>query len=254
MPELKLGLVQMKCQKGAIGYNIISMYKYLEECKRKGADIVCFPEMNITGYIDPLKYPQSVISKYHSAIQQVADMSFTYQVTIIAGFAEKNYTGKPYITQLVAQEGKIAGCYRKRNICGEEAELYSSGNESPLFSHSGVSFGLAICADMDEGNIFAEYGRKRAHLVFESAAPGLYGEQESRNWESGYDWWKNECNSKLSKYAAENGLYIAVSTQAGRTEDEDFPGGGYVFAPQGSCIYQTEDWHEGILIAGIELP
>ena len=38
MSELTLGLVQMKCQKGAIEYNIISMYKYLEECRKIGVD------------------------------------------------------------------------------------------------------------------------------------------------------------------------------------------------------------------------
>jgi predicted amidohydrolase len=253
MAELTLGLVQMKCQKGALGYNIISMYKYLEECKEKGAEIVCFPEMNITGYIDPVKFPEAVISKYHSSIQQVADMSFTYQTTIIAGFAEKNYTGLPFITQLAAQDGKISGCYRKRTISSDEKGLFYPGTESVLFSHMGIGFGIAICADIDNDEIFREYGRQGARLVFLCAAPGLYGEREDRDWESGYNWWKGECNTKLSKYAAENSIYIAATTQAGRTEDEDFPGGGYVFDPQGNCICETEDWHEGILIARIKL-
>lgn len=253
MLELTLGLVQMRCQKGAIGYNIISMYKHLEECKKKGAAIVCFPEMNITGYIDPAKYPQAVISRYHSAIQQVADMSFTYQTTIIAGFAEKNHAGKPFITQMVAQEGRVVGFYRKRTIPGDEADWFCPGTEAPLFIHSGISFGLAICADIDNGEIFKGYAEQGARLVFECAAPGLYGEQEARDWESGYNWWRGECTGKLSKYAAESGIYIAAATQAGRTEDEDFPGGGYVFTPQGSCAYESADWHEGIVIAKIEL-
>ncbi len=254
MRELTLGLVQMKCQKGAIEYNIISMYKYLEECREKGAEVVCFPEMNITGYINPIKYPHAAISRYHSAIQQVADMSFIYQTTIIAGFAEKNYEGKPFVAQLVAQEGKILGCYRKKTICGDESDWFCPGTEVPIFSYSGINFGLAICADLEDGSIFKEYADGGASLVFESAAPGLYGEQENRNWESGFNWWKNECKSKLGKYAAENGIYIATATQAGRTEDEDFPGGGYIFNPQGNCTYETEDWHEGILVAKIELP
>jgi len=253
MRELTLGLVQMKCQKGAVEYNIISMYKYLEECKKKGAEIVCFPEMNITGYINPVKYPQAVISRYNSAIQQVADMSFTYQATIIAGFAEKNYSGKPFITQLVAQEGKIIGCYRKRTISGDEADWFCPGTEAPLFTHGGINFGLAICADIDNGEIFRGYAEQGARLVFESAAPGLYGEQETRNWESGYSWWRGECMEKLAKYASASGIYIAAATQAGRTADEDFPGGGYVFDPKGCCICETSDWHEGVLTARIEL-
>lgn len=251
MGELTLGLVQMRCQKGAIEYNIISMYKYLEEGKKKGVDIICFPEMNITGYINPIQYPDAVISRYHSSIQRVADMSFIYQTIVIAGFAEKNYQGKPYITQLVAKDGKIAGCYRKKTLSPEESEWFSPGTETPTFSHSGSTFGLTICADIDNGRIFKEYAEQGASLVFESAAPGLYGNQDNRDWKSGFDWWRSECKSKLGRYAAENGIYIAAATQAGRTCDEDFPGGGYVFTPQGNCICETEDWTEGILVAKI---
>lgn len=251
MGELTLGLVQMRCQKGAIEYNIIGMYKYLEECRKKGVEVVCFPEMNITGYINPLKYPNAVLSRYHSSIQRVADMSFIYQTIIIAGFSEKNYVGKPYIAQLVAKEGKIVGCYRKKVISLDESEWFSPGTEAPIFSYSGINFGLTLCSDIDNGEIFKEYSDRGAGLVFMSAAPRLCRGEESRDWKSDFEWWRSECKSKLSKYAAENGIYIAAATQAGCTSDEDFPGGGYVFAPAGKCIYETEDWHEGMLVAKI---
>lgn len=253
MGELTLGLVQMRCQKDAMEYNIISMYKYLEECRKKSVEIVCFPEMNITGYINPRKYPNAVISTYHSSIQRVADMSFIYQTVIIGGFAEKNYGGKPYSTQFVAKEGRIVGRYRKRNINGAESERFSPGTEAPVFSYSGINFGLAVSADIDDERIFKEYADAGAKIVFICAAPGLHGAQDTRDWKSGYEWWGNECRTKLGRYAAEYGIYIAVSTQTGRTIDEDFPGGGYVFDPQGNCIYETRDWNEGMLVAKIKI-
>lgn len=253
MGELTLGLVQMRCQKGAIEYNIISMYKYLEECRKKGVEIVCFPEMNITGYINPQEYPDAVISRYHTSIQRVADMSFIYQTIIIAGFAEKNYQGKPYIAQLVAKEGKIVGCYRKKNLSSEEVKWFSPGTETATFSYSGNDFGLAICADIENGRIFKEYAERGACLVFESASPGLYGGQDTRDRKSGFEWWRSEYKSRLGQYAAENKIYIAAATQAVRTSDEDFPGGGYVFTPNGKCLYETEDWQEGMLVAKIEI-
>ena len=43
------------------------------------------------------------------------------------------------------------------------------------------------------------------------------------------------------------------SPAAGRTRDEDFPGGGYLFAPDGSCAQQTPDWSEGMLYATVSL-
>jgi predicted amidohydrolase len=253
MGELTLGLVQMRCQKGAIEYNIISMYKYLEECRNKGVDIVCFPEMNISGYINPMKYSNALLSMFHPSIQRIADMSFLYQTIIIAGFAEKNYEGKPYITQFVAKDGKIEGCYRKRTLQGDQSKWFSPGTKPFMFKYSGYNLGLALSQDIYDERIFKEYAKKGASLVFESAAPGLSDGQGVRDWEPGFSCWKNECQSKLGKYAAEDGIFIAAATQAGRTCDEVFPGGGYVFAPDGKCIYETEDRKEGMLVAKIQL-
>lgn len=53
--------------------------------------------------------------------------------------------------------------------------------------------------------------------------------------------------------ARSNGVYIAAATQAGRTRDEDFPGGGYLFAPDGRCLTQTPDWREGALWVDTEI-
>ncbi|HNR04732.1 MAG TPA: carbon-nitrogen hydrolase family protein [Bacillota bacterium] len=253
MGELTLGLVQMRCEKGAIEYNIISMYKYLEECRNKGVDIVCFPEMNISGCINPLKYSNALLSMFHPSIQRIADMSFLYQTIIIAGFAEKNYGGKPYITQFVAKDGKIEGCYRKRTLRGDQSKWFSPGTKPFMFRYSGYNFGLTISQDIYDGGIFKEYAERGASLVFESAAPGLSVGQGVGDWEPGFSSWKNECKSKLGKYAAEDGIFIAAATQAGRTCDEDFPGGGYVFAPDGRCMYEMEDGEEGMLVAKIQL-
>ena len=80
----------------------------------------------------------------------------------------------------------------------------------------------------------------------------MYGEQESRNWQSGYEWWENECRKHLSAYAKKYGLWIGVATQAGRTINEDFPGGGYVFAPTGKRLYATVDWRPNAAYLSID--
>ena len=40
---------------------------------------------------------------------------------------------------------------------------------------------------------------------------------------------------------------MAIATQAGRTRDEDFPGGGYLFSPDGRLLAETPDWRESVL-------
>jgi predicted amidohydrolase len=253
MVQLSLALIQMRCQKAAIEDNIKEMRRYLDQAKNAKADMVCFPEMNITGYIDPRQHPEAVLSREHSAIKEITGLSREYHTAIIAGFVEQNNAGKPFITQLVAQDGAVLGHYRKKTIKDEEAQWFSPGGDQPVFSHSGLIYGLAICADIDDENIFKELARQGAKLVIECAAPGLYGEQKTRDWQEGYEWWRGECFGKLGKHAADNHLHIAVTTQAGRTVDEDFPGGGYLFSPKGECLARSADWKEGILPVRIPL-
>ncbi len=251
MAQLGLALIQMRCEKAAIGDNIKEMRRYLGQAKDAKADIVCFPEMSITGYIDPQQHPEAVIARDHPAIKEITGLSREYHTTIIAGFVEDNPSGKPFITQFIAEGSSIKGYYRKKTIKEDEAEWFSPGGDQPVFSHSGIKYGLSICADIDDENIFKELAHQGAKLVIECAAPGLYGDQKTRNWQEGYDWWRGECFGKLGKYAADNGIHIAVATQAGRTVDEDFPGGGYLFSPEGKCLAQSGDWKEGMLLVKI---
>ncbi|HEX5506687.1 MAG TPA: nitrilase-related carbon-nitrogen hydrolase, partial [Thermomicrobiales bacterium] len=56
---LRVALVQMRCKKGAVDENLDAMADYL--AATRGADVVCFPEASITGYIDPARHPRAVL-------------------------------------------------------------------------------------------------------------------------------------------------------------------------------------------------
>lgn len=239
---VKIGLIQMRCEKGTVGENLESASRYLVEAADRGVDIVGFPEMSITGYADPTKYPEAILRLDGPEVAQALDMTKGLSLIVLAGLIEENPKGKPYITQIVMCDGQLLGWYRKKTIEDEEEEWFSFGETVPVFRHGDLTFGLAICADIDNETVFAECVRQGARMVFELAAPGLYGEQATRNWRSGFEWWEGECRKYLSRYAPKYGIWIAVATQAGRTVEEDFPGGGYVFAPDGRRVYATPDW------------
>jgi predicted amidohydrolase len=253
MAELSIGLVQMRCEKGTIAENLASIQAYLREGARRGVDILCFPEASITGYVDPTCYPEAALSLESPAVARFVEMTSEYSVTALAGIIEANPSGKPYIMQIVVAQGKLQGFYRKRTIPDDEAHLFTPGSDVAVFSHPKVKFGLAICADVDSPAVFADSAQRGARVIFEAAAPGLYGEQATRDWQAGYAWWRGECLEKLGRYARESSIYIAVATQAGRTRDEDFPGGGYLFGPDGCCLAETPDWSEGVLSVQVSL-
>lgn len=251
--KLRIGLIQMRCEKAALAENLAVTSHYFAEAVEKGVDIICFPEMSISGYADPTRYPEAVIQLDGPEVAHILDMTEGIPATVLAGLIEENPEGKPFITQIVVRNGQLLGYYRKITIKDEEEDWFSPGEAVPVFTHKDTIFGIAICADICNEGVFSECARKGAQIVFESAAPGLHGEQETRNWQTGFEWWKNKCKKHLSQYTKKYNMWAVVATQAGRTADEDFPGGGYVFAPDGCRVCATSDWSPGALYVEINL-
>lgn len=238
---LRIALIQQVCEKAAIQQNLDAVSQKLAEASARQIDIVGFPEMNITGYADPTRCPQAVIRLDGPEMADFLARTTAFPGIVLAGLIEENPGRKPYITQMAAQQGRLIGAYRKVTIQDEEVDWFSAGESVPVFQYQQLTFGIAICADISNPQVFEACQRQGAQMVFELAAPGLYGDQSTRDWKSGYDWWEGECQTHLSAYARQFGLWIATATQAGRTIDEDFPGGGYLFAPSGRRVYATDD-------------
>jgi predicted amidohydrolase len=249
---MRIALVQMRCEKGDIAGNLTRIGAEIAAAEERGVEIVAFPEMSITGYIDPAIWPDTVLDLDSIPVKEFAAMTDVRSVTAIAGIVERNPDGKPFITQIVARDGRLVGFYRKNTVVDEELEWFSPGESIPIFEHRAVRFGISICADIDNPAVFESSVAQGARFVLELAAPGLYGKQETRNWQSGFDWWREKCAGQLGGYAREHRIHIAVATQAGRTVDEDFPGGGYLFGPDGATLAATAGWSEGVL--DVEIP
>jgi predicted amidohydrolase len=240
--RVRVGLIQMRCEKAAISENLAATKGHIDEAADKAIDILALPEMSITGYVDPTRHTDGVIRLDGPEVKTLLSISKGREMTVLAGLAEHNPSGKPFIAHIVVRDGRLAGYYRKVTIEDEEVPWFSPGDGVPVFRHGDVTFGVAICADIGNEEVFAQAARQGAEIVFEVAAPGLYGDQATRDWRAGFEWWEGECRKRLGRYAKKYGLWIAVATQAGRTLDEDFPGGGYVFAPGGRRVFATTDW------------
>jgi predicted amidohydrolase len=59
---LNIALVQMRCEKGAIDDNLAAIQAEIQAADERGVDIICFPEMSITGYIDPTQRPEAILN------------------------------------------------------------------------------------------------------------------------------------------------------------------------------------------------
>ena len=250
---MKLALVQMTSEKASVADNVRRMETFLNRAAELSADIICFPEMNITGYVAPRKFPDAVIGWDDPRLDPLYEWSEGSPASIVAGIVERNPDGMPFVSQSVIRGGKVAGSYRKISIASDEAMMFSPGAEVLVSERCGVKFGVLVCADQDREDLFALCAQKGARLVLLPSAPGLFGAQARRNWNSGYEWWRDTCRNGIGSYAGRLGIWTASTSQAGRTVDEDFPGGGYIFDDHGRMVAETGDWSEGMIVGEVRL-
>ena len=102
----------MHCEKSAIAQNLQRMAFHLKEAAARGVEIIGFPEMSLTGYAGPYRYPQAVLRLDGPEVQQFLRLTEPYSTSVIAGLIEWNPAGKPFITQIVARQGVLEGYYR----------------------------------------------------------------------------------------------------------------------------------------------
>ena len=171
----------MRCEKAAMAENSRTISESIAEAERRGIDIIAFPEMSLTGYADPVRFPEAILRLNGAEVAAAVEATSGRQTTVLTGLIEENPNCKPFITQLVIRNGKLLGYYRKNTVRGRDEEWFSAGETVPVFTHDGLTFALAICSDVATERVFAECARQGARIVFKVAAPGLYGEQADRN-------------------------------------------------------------------------
>ncbi|HEV8220433.1 MAG TPA: carbon-nitrogen hydrolase family protein [Streptosporangiaceae bacterium] len=218
-----------------------------------GCDLALFPEMSLTGSVNPAAHPERLIGLDHGAVAALAAATGEAGVAACFGIAERRAGGEPHITQVVASGGGIMGVQRKRHLGEDEEAFTPAPRGAAVFGVAGDTVGVAICAEAGYDEPFDDAAAGGARLMLFPAAPGLYGPRraDEASWRRGFSWWEGSSLGDAARHARRCGLWVAQAGQAGATEDEDFPGLAGLTSPDGEVTARLPDWHPGTLVVDI---
>jgi predicted amidohydrolase len=246
-------LSALRCEKGASEENLAEHRRVLGEARDANCTLAVFPEMSLTGSVDPSRTPERLVTLDDPSVTALIAFTGESGVAAAFGIAEISENGHAHIAQVVAAQGRIVGVQRKRNL-GEGEEGYAAADADAVFELEGVRCAIAICAESRTDRPFAHAVTAGAKLVLFCAAPGLYGRRiDEAAWKRGWEWWRSDGLGDAQRHARECGLWIAVATQAGSTHDEDFPGIAALVDPEGTVCAELPDWRAGSLIVDVPL-
>ncbi|MBW1945220.1 MAG: nitrilase [Deltaproteobacteria bacterium] len=118
--------------------------------KERGADLIVFPELALTGYFVGQRYHEVALRLDSPEINRLA--AATRDTAAVVGFIEESPSLNFYNSALVAVNGSVAFAYRKLNLPNygvfEERKYFSSGKQVPVFKLDDFSVAVFICNDL----------------------------------------------------------------------------------------------------------
>jgi predicted amidohydrolase/8-oxo-dGTP pyrophosphatase MutT (NUDIX family) len=250
---VRILLAAITCAKGDLDANLATHLTVLADASRAGADLVVFPEMSLTGSVDPTRHPERAVPLDHATVGRLVAATLRHPLAVLFGMAERRSDGC-WITQVQADGGQIRGVQRKRHL-GEDEEGFDTATDTSVFELGEARYGSIICAESTVARTWDANAAGGATLHLLSAAPGLTGRRtDAEGWRAGLEWWEGAGLADAEHHARRLGAWVGVATQAGSTVDEDFPGVAAMVSPDGAIVARLPDERPGTLLVDVPVP
>ena len=259
MSNVKIGLVQMSCEKEQKP-NLDKAIREIKVAAKNGAQIVCLQELFTSLYFcdvedyDNFQLAEAIPGKTTDVLGVVAK---EMNVVIIASLFEKRAEGLYHnTTAVIDADGTYLGKYRKMHIPDDPA-FYEKFYFTPgdlgykVFQTKFAKIGVLICWDQwypEASRITALMG---AEILFYPTAIGWDTNQDEETNEDQYNAWQTIQRS----HAVANGVPVVSVNRVGFEQNGamKFWGGSFVANAQGKLKYLASHDKEETTVVDLDL-
>ncbi len=235
MATLRVALAQFGAGLGTVDANLGRMLGFLDEAAARSADLVCYPELCVSGYLlEPAAYDDAMLDAVERAEAALAEAAVAAGVAVVYGAPARRPHGLANTVVHVAPDGARAD-YDKTHMDVKERAVFAPGGS---FVTAGDGLGLACCYDL----AFPEPTRL---LVLQGARVLLV----PMAWEVARSF---VLDSVAAARAVENVAYLVCANQCGTVGPFHFRGASRVVDPLGETVLLLGD-DEQLGVADIDL-
>ena len=256
-PTLRIGLTQMRCAADP-AENLAKASAQVREAARRGATVVCLPELFRSPYFcqreDPACFDlaEPVPGPTTEALGRIARET---GAVVIAPVFERRAAGVYHNTAAILDaDGSLRGRYRKMHIPDDplyyEKFYFTPGDLGfQAFDTAHGRIGTLVCWDQwypEAARLTALAG---ANVLFYPTAIGWHPAEKATHGETQLAAWQTMHRA----HAIANGVYVAAVNRVGREGDLEFWGSSLVCDPFGVVVAEASRTTEEILVVECDL-
>jgi predicted amidohydrolase len=243
MQDIKIAAITSEAIVGEMDRNLANTIEWSQKAKAAGAELVCFPELNITGYCNRSEMAEIAQPIPGPVSRKLSQLSKAEGIIILAGMAEHNQHGMPFASHCVFMPDGRVLTYRKVHIAPPEKKTYAPGNTIPVFTTGAITFGVQLCYDAHFPELSAAMTAKGAQVLFiPHASPRGNAEEKHHSW-----------MRHLTARAFDNSVFVVACNQIGENcNGLSFPGNAMAIDPSGELIAKDTSPHASMLIVDLK--
>ncbi|WP_315796751.1 MULTISPECIES: N-carbamoyl-D-amino-acid hydrolase [unclassified Bradyrhizobium] len=264
----QMGPIQRADSREAVVARMIAL---LDEAKRRGADLIVYPELALTTFF-PRWYMenQAEVDSWfelmmpNAAVQPLFDRAAQHGMAMYLGYAELTPDGHHYNTAILTDRSStIVGKYRKVHLPGHEEfepershqhlekRYFEPGDLGfPVWRNLGGIFGMAICNDRRWPETYRVMGLQDVELVLIG-----YNTPSVNSLKSAEGLQQRLFHNRLSAQAGayQNSCWVVAVAKAGVEDGHHLIGGSLIVNPDGEIVAEAATEGDEVLVVPCDL-
>jgi len=176
---MKVAAYQSTIACGNVGDELPALRRQIDRCEALGVEFLCCAEGILGGLADYAEVPARIAVRVGDGqLAALLAPLASDTVTTILGFTELGDDDRLYNSAAVWSQGAVLGVYRKRHPAIRRS-VYSAGQDSPVFSVGGVTFGIMICRDSvfpESAQVLVSRGAQALFVPTNTGMPAAKGD------------------------------------------------------------------------------
>ena len=241
---MRIGLGQVNTTVGDLDGNVGTMAARAAWATEAGADVVCFPELAITGYPpEDLVLRPGFVDDNLEALAELARLT-DGGCAVLTGFVDRSERGLHNAAALL-RGGVVEARYHKVILPNygvfDEQRYFVPGDAPCTVRLASSAFGVSICEDAWRSSpAFDAYARERVPVVLNINASPYHRHKMSER--------LGICRDR----ARETGAWVVYVNAVGGQDELVFDGGSMLVSPDGVLTQRAAMFDEDLLVVEID--